>query len=336
MPLITESARPASSLCQGTQPTTTAEGSCVPESHSHQPDRPSSATIDDEVANLLAIAAKIRPRSPGDQLGPIDLYGETIFLNGSAGGDHIVYLNFDRRYDLGRRVERAQSKGSAEVAEKLLENRDRIGVLLADVSGHRLTDTIVAAMLHQAFLTGVLYELDQFGEVTTRLFENLNTRFFKSVAIEKYITMIYGEISRRGTFRFISAGHPPPLIFSAEFDRFVTISPERLISFFPLGVFPSEDDIDANKSIGALRYKPRYTVNEVNLMSTGDVLLLYTDGLSEHSRKQGTYVPQHLEARMREVKNGTAREVYQSIREQVMAFASPCDDISLVVIKRGQ
>jgi serine phosphatase RsbU (regulator of sigma subunit) len=71
-------------------------------------------------------------------------------------------------------------------------------------------------------------------------------------------------------------------------------------------------------------------------MGMGDVLLLYTDGLSEHSRNHETYVPQHLEGRMREVKHGTAREIYQSIREHVMAFASAGDDVSLVVIKRSQ
>jgi serine/threonine protein phosphatase PrpC len=123
-------------------------------------------------------------------------------------------------------------------------------------------------------------------------------------------------------------------VFSAEFDRFVTIAPDRLVSFFPLGVFPSEDDIDDGKEVAALQYKPRYTVNEVNLMGAGDVLLLYSDGLSEHSREGETYVPRHLERTMREVKHTSARDVFQAIRDQVLAFATRRDDISLVVIKR--
>ncbi len=313
---------------------TTVHGLGPSEADAPIPPRTAAAKADDEIANLLKIAARIRPQSATVQLGPIEIYGESIFLNGAAGGEQIVYLDFDSRYDLARRIERARSQGNHVVAERLQENRDRFGVLLADVSGHQLTDTMVAAMLHQAFLTGVLYELDQFGEVTTRLFENLNTRFYKSFAIEKYITMIYGEISRSGTFRFISAGHPPPLVFSAEFDRFVTIAPDRLVSFFPLGVFPSEDDIDDGKEVAALQYKPRYTVNEVNLMGAGDVLLLYSDGLSEHSREGETYVPRHLERTMREVKHTSARDVFQAIRDQVLAFATRRDDISLVVIKR--
>ena len=253
----------------------------------------------DEEENFVNVIGRIRPRSAGIRLGAIDIFGNSTFLNGSAGGDHIVYLDFDERYDLDQRARLALAQGHPAVADKLLENRDRVGILLADVSGHRLTDAVVAAMLHQAFLTGVLYELDLFGEVTTRLFENLNTRFFKSTSIEKYITMIYGEISSTGTFRFISAGHPKPLVFSHEYDRLVEIAEDRLLTFYPLGMFPSSADIDASRALGALRYKPEYTVNEVNLMSPGDILLLYSDGLSEHGRHGADYVPDGLERVLR-------------------------------------
>ena len=54
------------------------------------------------------------------------------------------------------------------------------GIAVIDVSGHRVTDALLTAMLHQAFLLGSLYELDMFGQITKRLFENLNTRFYQS------------------------------------------------------------------------------------------------------------------------------------------------------------
>src|SRR3989442_12596770 len=69
-------------------------------------------------------------------------------------------------------------------------------------------------MLHQALLLGSLYELDTFGHITRRLFENLNTRFYQSSSLHKFVTMIYGEISEDSTFRFLSAAHPPPVVFS--------------------------------------------------------------------------------------------------------------------------
>jgi serine phosphatase RsbU (regulator of sigma subunit) len=290
--------------------------------------------LEGELDNFVNIFRRIRPPSPRISIGNIDIYGDTVFLNGSAGGDHIVYVDFQKRYDLDRRMELAARKGSNEVVRELAENRNRVGILLADVSGHSVTDALVAAMLHQAFLTGVLYELDRSGGVTTRLLENLNTRFYASVSVEKYITMIYGEISRSGTFRFISAGHPKPLIFSSEFNSLVTICPERMIGFYPLGMFPSADDVDVSRNPGALRYKERYTVNEVNLMGPGDILLLYTDGLGELSRGDELYLPGRLEERLREIKGAPVDEIYRQVMDDALDWAPIEDDTTLVVIKR--
>ena len=75
-----------------------------------------------------------------------------------------------------------------------------------DVSGHRVTDALLAAMLHQAFLLGAIYELDMFGGITRHLFESLNARFYKSSGAHKFVSMIYGEISEDARFRFLSAG----------------------------------------------------------------------------------------------------------------------------------
>ena len=288
-----------------------------------------------EIENFIRILRLIRPPSLELQRGEVEIYGNSIFLNGAAGGDHIVYLDFDRRYDLDRRIRAANESGNRKVAAKLAENRGRLGILVGDVSGHQITDGLAAAMLHQAFLTGVLYELDRYGEVTTRLFEVLNTRFFNSLSFEKYITLIYGEISSSGQFRFLSAGGPPPLIFSSEYDRFVTIAPDRLVTFTPLGMLPSEDDVDISKNFGPLGYKPRYTVNEVNLLGVGDILLLYTDGMSEHARADGrNFVPEEIETTLRGTKQLPAKAIYEAVRDRFLAFATPDDDMTLVVIKK--
>jgi serine phosphatase RsbU (regulator of sigma subunit) len=269
------------------------------------------------------------------RIGEIEVYGESVFLNGAAGGDHIVYLDFEDRYDLDQRIEEAKANGQVEVAAKLASNRDRLGILVADVSGHKTTDALAAAMLHQAFLTGVLYELDRYGEVTTTLFENLNTRFYRSLSFEKYITLIYGEISEAGRFRFLSAGSPPPFVFSAEYDRFVSICPDRLVSFSPLGLCPSEDDVDATRILRPIGYKRRYTVNEVNLLGDGDILILHTDGLDEHTRDDGgVFVPDKLEAVVRESKHRSAHQIYEAVRERALAFAPLEDDMTVVIIKK--
>lgn len=289
----------------------------------------------EEIANFVRIFRLIRPPQSGVGIGQIEVYGESVFRNGAAGGDHIVYLDFEHRYDLDRRIAEARAKGQVEVAAKLASNRDRLGILVADVSGHQITDALAAAMLHQAFLTGVLYELDRFGEVTTTLFENLNTRFYRSLSFEKYITLVYGEISGAGRFRFLSAGSPPPLVFSAEYDRFVTVCPDRLVSFSPLGLFPSEGDVDVTRILSPIGYKPRYAVNEVNLLGDGDILILLTDGLSEHATDdEREFVPTELEAVLRANKGRSAAEIYEAVRERSLSFAPLGDDMTVVIIKK--
>jgi serine phosphatase RsbU (regulator of sigma subunit) len=197
-----------------------------------------------------------------------------------------------------------------------------------------MTDALLAAMLDQAFLVGVLYELEMFGEVTPKLFEILNTRFYESSGGSKYLTMVYGEISEDGTFRFLCAGHPRPMIFSAEFDRFVAIGEDRLVTVLPIGMFPSEGDVDRAMGPRSPRYARHYTVNEVNLMGPGDILLLVTDGILEHARAGEGFAPGPLEGVLRAVKHLPSAEILASVRAATLDFAPQEDDMSLVVIKK--
>ena len=69
-------------------------------------------------------------------------------------------------------------------------------------------------------------------------------------------------------------------------------------------------------------------------MGTGDILLLYTDGLSEHARGTEPYFPGRLEEVIRNAKHQGAKDIVRDIQTDVLAFAPPSDDISLVVIKK--
>jgi len=179
----------------------------------------------------------------------------------------------------------------------------------------------------------VRYELDMFGEVTTRIFEQLNTRFHRTTAIDKYVTMIYGEISDTGRYRFLSAGHQPRAVFSREYGRFVKISKDRLISFQPVGMLPSSIDPDESVESSLIGYKKRYEVNEINLLNVGDTLLLYTDGLSEHAG--GRYFSERMEPLLTELRDAPAGAIFGRLREDILAYAKPDDDISVVVVRKA-
>ena len=293
------------------------------------------ALLTGELKNFHEIVRYILPL-PGEvpTLRGIDVYGGTMPLNGVVGGDHIIYVDFKQRYDLTARIEQARAAGRTEVMAHLERCKKKAGIAVLHVSGHQATDALMAAVLHQAFLLGSLYELDLFGNITRRLFENLNMRFYHSSSRYKFITMIYGEISEDSTFRFLSAAHPPPVVFSNRHERFMEVSQDLCTSFPPMGTLPSNDVIDRSTTQSSVGFKERYRLNEWTLMGAGDILLLYTDGLLEHAKSGELYFPHHLEQTIRNVRYESARSIFEAIKKDTLDFAPASDDISVVVIKR--
>ncbi|HXV61492.1 MAG TPA: PP2C family protein-serine/threonine phosphatase [Vicinamibacteria bacterium] len=290
-----------------------------------------------ELENFESIAAALRPM-PNDlpTLEGIEVGGRTLALNGGSGGDHIVYIDFDRRCDLPERIRQANIRGRFDIMAKLEDCKKKAGILIADVSGHKTTDAFVAGMLHQAFLTGVLYELEDQGTITPRLFEHLSVRFHDSMAAGKYITVLYGEIDSSGRFRFISAGHQIPLVFSHLRGSFMEISPDCLYQCPPLGMMPFEHIDRTKQPRPPLGFKRRYEVNVLNLIGSGDMLLLCTDGVTDHASGKAPYIDDRLEAFFRAHKDRPIDEFVDSLAADIREFAPLHDDASFVVVRKGR
>ena len=290
-----------------------------------------------ELENFEELARSLIPM-PGDvpRIHGVDMFGGTLPLSGSLGGDLIVYVDFKRLFDLDARIQQAHDRGRLDLVEHLEACRRKVGIAVVDVSGHRITDALLAATLHQEILLGAIYELDMSGCVTRRLFENLNTRFYQSWAENRFASLIYGEIWEDGRFQFLSAAVPSPLVFSRQHQRFMEVGPDRCVSSPPLGLIPSRHVTDRNTTSSVLGFKDDYTLNEWVLMGQGDILLLHTDGLSEHRRPGDPYCPRHLENRVREVSDRSAREIFEAVTDDLRGFTQCRDDLSIVVIKRGE
>ena len=290
-----------------------------------------------EIINFQQIARNIKP-SPGEipSVVGLDIYGETISLLGEVCGDHIIYVDFSKRFNLDERIKRAELTDKIEISKKLKELKNKSGILLSDVSGHSITDSLLNAMLHQAFLVGASYELSNYGEISVDLFETINNRFYQSSSIDKYITMIYGEIQNNGDFRFISAGHPLPLIFSNEFNKIVNIDNLNLINFPPIGTLPSASDIDSNNVKSILGFKQRYSINTLNVMGSGDILVLFTDGFSEQQNGELNYISDRLEKQLIATKHLAAQEIFTGIKEDFKEYClMPDDDATIILIKKS-
>ena len=294
-----------------------------------------TAALQDELDNFAAMAAVLKAQvSDTPVLEGIEVAGFTIPFAGSSGGDHIAYLDFNRQCDLPARILEAERQGRFDIVRNLQASKTKAGILIADVSGHRRTDAFLAGMLHQAFLTGVLYELEQHGSITSRLFENLSVRFQDYVSIGKFITVLYGEIDSSGRFRFISAGHDRPLIFSREHDCFVEVGMANVWQYPPLGMTPFEHVDRAMHPHPLLGFQGRYEVNVLELLGSGDILLLSTDGLTEHAAAGTPYIGARLEENLRQYKSRPLQDLASRLEADIREFGPIEDDLSVVLIRK--
>lgn len=331
----------------------------------------------EDVLRTIEMSRQLIPR-PGEipSVKGMDIYGEEIQLHGDIGGDHIIWVAFDskKRVDLERRIADAEIRqaqiidfadrisdekfkreylelmrkvDTLGIVENLKEYQHRGGMLICDAVGHDIAAAKLIRGIHEAFLVGVSDELYRKGKVTSYLFENLNMRFCSSTDIQNNITVLYGEIIDDGRFRYISAGHPTPVIFSNEHNRIMDIPADRTKTSFAIGVVPSEDHLDRDIQFGPIPekraifgLKKRYVVNELRLMNKGDILLLYTDGLSDLRLKDENeddssydYFPGRLEEKLRQVKHLPAKEIFSEIKKDIFEVGNPKDDIAYIIVK---
>src|SRR5499427_1223004 len=150
--------------------------------------------------------------------------------------DHVQWLQAAPGYrpEMETEYRFARSSEQGRVADELRYLYSTAGVLVVDAQGHGIISAKIASTVHDTFHALMLTELDRYGKTTPMLFENINLRLAQSVTARNALgitekedareiaTMIYGEVAPGGHFRFVNFGHPPPLVFSAEYSKLVT------------------------------------------------------------------------------------------------------------------
>ena len=250
--------------------------------------------------------------------------------------DHVQWLRSrpDYRSEMEVEYRYARSSEQVRVGELLHELHNTAGGLLVDAQGHGLIAAKIASTVHDTFHAFMLSDLDHHGTTTPELFDNLNLRLAHSLTARNALgisegdnareiaTMLYGEVHPYGYFRFVNFGHPPPLVFSAEYLKFVELDKDRMVQFLPLGLQIASDHPDRKRYFSMrLRSRPANSsdVAEIKLMSPGDILFLYTDGVYDGS---DTEERQHLEVVMQEHYSKSAREICSAVLE----YATKDDD----------
>jgi len=352
-------------------------------------------TIDEYLRKRLLPVEGAIPHIPG-----IEMYGNSIPA-GAVGGDLFEYINFQQRYDIDARIQRAlrsskdfleplpqgtpsrnsvddhvrwlkaipgyrpemereyrdaRSSEQVRVAQDLHELYTTAGVLLVDAQGHGIISAKIASTVHDTFHALMLSELDRYGKTTPELFENLNLRLAQSVTARNALgisdkedareiaTMLYGEVRPGGHFRFVNFGHPPPLVFSAEYRRFAKIDESHMVQFLALGLQIPAGHPDRKKYYSMSVRQREFDssdIAEITLMSPGDILVLYTDGVYDGSDQQAR---EQLEALLQEHYREPTRNICNALLDYAVkqdehlrqnGDEDLIDDKTVFIIKRS-
>ena len=180
----------------------------------------------------------------------------------------------------------------------------RVGILVADVSGHGMPAALIASMLKIA-LAAQAAHADNPAQVLQGLNQALCGKFQ-----HHYVTAAYLFIdTNKRTLTYSGAGHPPLLLWSA--------SSGGVRDIIENGLFLGKFDFATYSSV------------EIPL-SAGDRCLLYTDGVSETNNPQGVeFGSERFRQFLAEEKNGSANHLVDDLLQELARWSARGEDEDL-------
>jgi serine phosphatase RsbU (regulator of sigma subunit)/anti-sigma regulatory factor (Ser/Thr protein kinase) len=189
----------------------------------------------------------------------------------------------------------------------ITSHHGKLGVLLGDVCG------IGPAAVNDAALTRyTLRSFAPYEDDPARLLERTNQRVTDHLNSERFVRMLFGVLDpERAVFEYANAGHVPPLLYRTGTGEVEWLGEGGL----PLGI-----EREAAYKIGRIELEP------------GDMLFLYTDGVTEAPRRGRPFGQGKLSDLMREYGVGTPGELVQAIRRSVENWvdADLRDDLAML------
>ncbi len=190
----------------------------------------------------------------------------------------------------------------------LIPSDGQLFFVLGDVSGKGVAASMLMAQLHALFrsLTGMGLPL---GQIVTQA----NRVFCESALAGQYATLVCGQAKPSGEVEIHNAGHWPAIVVGH--GGVLRIESTGL----PLGMFHEFD----------------FSATRLHL-EAGDMLFLYTDGLSEARRGDDEYGVDGVTHLVRQQAARHPAELIAACLDDLRAFADgpPLDDLTLLAIQR--
>ena len=189
----------------------------------------------------------------------------------------------------------------------------RLGIVIADVSGHGVGPALLMTSLRASLQAAVPGMND-----IVSLAGKLNDMLCRDSESHMFISFFFGILDRtRNEISFVNAGHNPPLLVDAA-GRARELGGTGLC----LGMFPS-----VNYGILTMQIQP------------GEILCLFTDGIVEsRNPDKEEFGEKRLIELIHASRNLPVRGMIDKVLEAVSGFtlhADPADDRTIVAVKRN-
>jgi len=194
-------------------------------------------------------------------------------------------------------------------------------VVLADVAGHGEVVSTIAERLRD----GLRKHVDTWDQ--SILVQELNNSFLEGANGVRFATaFVLGHYVQSGELLFTNAGHVPPLWYRAAERNWLIISHST----------PYAKEV-ADLPLGIIAGTP-YTQTAIHL-SPGDLLVLYTDGISESRNAAGRQLGSDELVRLAStVPLELPDKAGEALLSRVEMFRSPTpvtDDETIIVLRRN-
>jgi sigma-B regulation protein RsbU (phosphoserine phosphatase) len=191
---------------------------------------------------------------------------------------------------------------------------DRLGIVIADV-----TDKGMPAALFMAHARSVIRASVVAPNQPSDSIASANHLICTDPTEGMFVSLFYGQLDpTTNKLIFVNAGHNPPIHYIAATDELT----ELYRTGFPLGI---EDGSEYTQGVAQI--------------NSGDVVLLYTDGVTEAMNNAGDlFEPRRLRKILIENKRSNASEIQAAINDAVFSFIGPIepsDDVTFMVLKKG-
>lgn len=212
--------------------------------------------------------------------------------------------------DLAGYCRPAQSVGGDYYDFIELEN-GRLGIAIGDISGKGISAALLMASLRASLRGMTLYGSDDLAALMAKV----NRLVYEASSANRYATLffaVYDAATRE--LRYVNAGHNPPVLLRGNnVSRLETGGPV-------IGLLPSVPYVQGSAAL-----------------ARGDVLLAYTDGISEAmTSADEEWGEERMIADLESARSNDAAEIVSEIFHAADAFTAGApqhDDMTLVVMK---